>query len=223
MNQAPLSRLPGIVFAVVVLIAVGALLLGFGVPVGVGAVAGLVLGGIAGLMSVLWLARGPGRSMTVGSMSWSSTGNSERLAEPDLDELRAMSELSEIDLGRVDRVAPVLATEEAAELTVSLVSMTAHEAGLRLDVEVRPAPGTADPGHMARVSVSDAAGTRYRALGQRTGGSHPARYEVRVLPRPPVEATEIAVRIESFVDPFPGRSRQVDGPWTFVVPFSQDT
>jgi hypothetical protein len=54
-----------------------------------------------------------------------------------------------------------------------------------------------------------------------TGGGHPPRYEVRVLPRPPVEATGITVRIELFVDPFPGRSRRTDGPWTFVVPLPQ--
>jgi hypothetical protein len=143
MNESTMNRLPGVVFAVVVVTAVAALLLGYGIPVGFGAVAGLVLGGIAGFISVLWLARGPGRSMTIGGSSWSGTGNSS-LAEADLDELRAMSELSEIDLGRVDRVVPVLATEEGATLTVGLVSMTVHEAGLRLDVEVRPAAGTAD-------------------------------------------------------------------------------
>jgi hypothetical protein len=222
MNESTLSRLPGIVFAVVVLTAVGALLLGYGVPVGVGAVAGLVLGAIAGFITILWLARGAGRSVTVGSMSWSS-GSSGARAEADLAELRTMSELSGIDLGRVLGVVPVLRTEEGGGLTVGLVAATVHEAGLRLDVEVRPAPGTSDPGHLARVTVSDAFGTRYRAAGQRTASEHPAGYQIRIIPRPPADVASLAVRIESFVDPFPGTIGRSGGPWTFEVPLPRDT
>jgi hypothetical protein len=221
-SETTLSRLPGIVFAIVVVTAVGALLLGYGVPVGVGAVAGLVLGAIAGFIGLLWLARGAGRSMTVGSMSWSSSSSSNR-TEADLEELRAMSELSEIDLGRVVDVVPVLATEEGGGLSVTLVAAAVHEAGLRLDVEVRAGPGATDPDHMARVVVSDAIATTYRAAGQRTGGTRPARYDVRIIPRPPTTAGGITVRIEAFVDPFPGRSRRTDGPWTFQVPSPRES
>ncbi|HEX7949756.1 MAG TPA: hypothetical protein VF494_05360 [Candidatus Limnocylindrales bacterium] len=216
MQESLLNRLPGIIFAVLVVIAVLALLLGYGIPVGVGAVAGLVLGGIAGFFSVLWLARGAGRSMTIGSYSWSSSSSGTR-TEADMDELRAMSELAEIELGPVVSVVPVLATEEAGGLTVGLIAATVHEAGLRLDLEVRAAPGTFDPGHMARVTVDDALGTGYRAAGRGSGG-HPARYDVRIVPRPPATAVSLTVRIESFVDPFPGHTRRTDGPWTFAVP-----
>lgn len=209
-----MSRIPGIVFVVVVVTAVGALLLGYGVPVGVGAVAGLALGAIAGFIGVLWLARGPGRSMSVGSMSWS---NASSASPADLDELRAMSELAETDLGAVIAVIPVLATDEAAGLTVRLISAVVHEAGLRLDVEVRTAPGVSDPGHMARVVVTDSSGTRYRAVGQRTSGARPARYDLRIVPHPPATDDGLTVRIESFVDPFPGRTQVADGPWTFSV------
>ncbi|HEX7948915.1 MAG TPA: hypothetical protein VF494_01095 [Candidatus Limnocylindrales bacterium] len=217
MNESALSRLPGIVFAVVVVTAVGALLLGYGVPVGFGAVAGLVLGAIAGFISILWLARGAGRSVTIGSYSWSSSSSGTR-TEADMEELRAMSELSGIDLGPVVRVVPVLATEEGGGLAIGLVATTVHEGGLRLDIEVRPAPGVSDPGHMARVSVTDDLGTRYRAGGQSMGGGRPARYEVRIVPRPAADAASLTVAIESFADPFPGASRRADGPWTFVVP-----
>ena len=218
MRESVLNRVPGLILSLLVVAVIAALLEGYGIPVGVGALAGFVLGGIAGLLSALWVARGAGRSVTVGSMSWSGSGNRGEPAERDLEELRSMSELSEIDLGRVVVVQPVIATQAAAGLTVGLVTAVVHEAGLRLDVEVRPQPGISEPGHLARITVRDGLGTRYRAAGQGTGGFRPARYDVRIIPRPPETVASLTVQIESFVDPFPAGSRRAEGPWTFRVP-----
>jgi hypothetical protein len=110
-RERALNRLPGILFLGIVVAVMVALLAGYEIPVGVGAVAAFVLGGIAGFMRALWVTRGAGRALTVGSVSWSSGGTSSAPAERDLAELRAMSELSEIDLGRVIGIQPVMATQ----------------------------------------------------------------------------------------------------------------
>jgi hypothetical protein len=42
---------------------------------------------------------------------------------------------------------------------------------------------------------------------------------IRFAPAPPEAAGELTIRIEEFVNPFPGPARQqVVGPWVFVVP-----
>jgi hypothetical protein len=215
------GRLFGAIFVAVVVIAIAALLLGFGVPVGIGALAGFTLGGLAGLIGVVWLARGPGRSVTFGRTTWSGR-SSGGPPDAEIAELRDTSELLQVDLGRVLVVQPVVAVDVEAGLAVQLVAAFVHEGGVRLDLEVRASPGTVMPGHMARVVVSDDIGSTYRAAGQSTGGAVPVRYEVRVIPRPPVAAASIIVRVDSFADPF-GPGRRVAGPWTFTVPLSGGT
>lgn len=53
-----------------------------------------------------------------------------------------------------------------------------------------------------------------------TGGSPFAtRLATRFAPAPPEAAGELTIRIEEFVNPFPGPARErVVGPWVFVVP-----
>jgi hypothetical protein len=134
-----------------------------------------------------------------------------------------MAELSQVDLGRPIMVRPVLATDERRGLAVQVVALVHYEAGLRLDVEVRPTPGTPQPGHFARIVVTDDVGTSYRASGQGSGGTNPARYDVRAIPAPPVAATALTIRFDSFADPFPGATRSTAGPWTISVPLSPST
>jgi hypothetical protein len=66
------DRLVGLLFLAIVAVAVGLLIAGYGVAVGVGALAGLVLGFLAGALGALWLGRGSGRSITFGGMEWPS-------------------------------------------------------------------------------------------------------------------------------------------------------
>jgi hypothetical protein len=210
------GRVFGVVFLVIAVVAIVALLAGYGVPVGVGAVAGFLLGGLGALAAMAWLAGGQGRTITLGrGPRWDRSAGSTQ--ERDLAELRELSELAQVDLGPPLRVIPVLAVDVQAGLAVQLVTAVIHEGGVRLDVEVRPSPGTLMAGHFVRATVSDDAGSTYRAAGQSTGASVPPRYDVRAVPRPPHAAASLTLRIESFADLFPGSNRVVAGPWTFTV------
>lgn len=211
------ARLWGIVFLAVIGGAVALLIAGYGVAVGLGALVGLILGFAAGALGLMWLARGSGRSVVVGGMNWSSDGPSEEhVAE--LHELSEMSEMSSIDLGAILSVRPVLVTTEAGGLSVQLVAIEQHEAGLAMTLAVRLAPGSVRPSSMARVSVSDDAGTSYRASAQAEGGSAGLiRYLVAAIPACPGSATRLNIEIERFFDPFPEYGRATVGPWAFSV------
>jgi hypothetical protein len=100
-----------------------------------------------------------------------------------------------------------------------LVSVEIHEAGLAMTFDVASHLGTLPPASMARLTVSDDAGTTYRAAAQGQGGlPGRMRYAVSAIPTPPAAATAVDVRIERFFGPFPsGRSSAV-GPWSFSIP-----
>lgn len=214
------DQLVGLVILVVVLGAVGLLIAGYGVAVGLGALAGLVLGFAAGTLGSLWLWRGSGRSVTVGGMAWSSDRPMAELMADDLmAEMRDLGEISGVDLGTIRSVMPVLATTEASGLSVQLVTIEQHEAGLELTFEVHAQPGTLPPASMARVAMADDIGTVYRASAQGQGGSAgQMRYQVTAIPAVPPAATRLDVRIERFLDPFPGGRHAALGPWGFSVP-----
>jgi hypothetical protein len=211
------GRLIGVVILAVFVVGIGLLIAGYGVAVGLGALVGLVLGFVAGSVGSLWLARGPGRSVSFGGREWSSYSTGP---DPEqIGEMRDLAEISGVSLGAVRSVTPVLSTAEAAGLVVQLVTVEHHEGGLTMILEVRPRPGTVSPGSIARVRVSDELGTRYRALAMSQGGSAgEIRYTLTVIPAPPAEATRIDVVIERFMDAFPGRSLDgTAGPWSFSV------
>jgi hypothetical protein len=129
-----------------------------------------------------------------------------------------MSELASVDLGPTRTILPILATAEAGGLIVELVAAEIHDAGARLEVDVRSSPGSLPPGFFADVAVSDDVGTRYRASGQGNGGGPgPTRYAVVVVPPAPRSARQLEVRIERFLDPFPAAGRIATGPWAFRV------
>jgi hypothetical protein len=209
------GRLFGLLFLAVVVGAAALLIVGYGVVVGVGAIAGLILGSVAGILGSMWLGRGFGRSVTFGSMEWSSEKPTPEL----MAEMREISEISGIDLGAIRSVRPVLATVEADGLSLQLVAIEQHEAGLAMTVDVRTRPGAFPPASMARVSVTDDVATAYRASAQGQGGSlGQMRYQVAVIPAPPPAATRLGIRIERFIDPFSDPGRATVGPWTFSVP-----
>jgi hypothetical protein len=223
MDQAG-RRLPALLFVAIVLVAIVALLAGYGIPVGVGALVGLVLGAIAGVVGVLWLMRGPGRSVQLGSYSWSSSdtlSSSDTTRVPSRDSVAEMHELMEVlavDLGPIQSILPVLSTVEAGGLEVQLVAIEVHEAGASLSLGVRAQPGTLPPLPMVKVSVTDDRGTPYRAIGQAQGGGPGRlRYEVTVIPAIPPASRQLSVQVDRFLDPFGGARRTSAGPWAFDV------
>jgi hypothetical protein len=221
------GRIPALVFVGVVIVAIAALLVGYGVPVGVGALAGFVLGATAGAVSALWLGRGAGRSVNIAGMSWSSDMAWQVPLEADQpDEVLAtrmleLSALFAVDLGRIRSVQPMLVATEAGGYELELVTIEHHEAGATLALDVRTLPGATALPSMVDVSVADDLGTPYRAIGQGAGGGpgH-SRYEVRILPAIPEAARELSIRIERFVELYPGHPagpRPAIGPWSFSV------
>jgi hypothetical protein len=191
------------------------LIAGYGLPVGLGALGGVLLGFVAGAVGALWLGRGSGRSITFGGQEWSSMSASTVLTA----ELEDLSEIGSADLGDVRAVVPVLMAREASGLVVTVVAVELREGGVILSFDVQVRPGTIRPGWLARVLLADDVGTSYRAIAQGQGGSPTTtRYVATALPAPPSAATRLDVRIERFSDVEPGRDRTKDGPWTFTVP-----
>lgn len=217
------GRLPALLFWAIVLVAIMALLAGYGVPVGVGALVGLALGSIAGMAGVLWLVRGPGRSIHLGGYSWLS---SDTVGVPGPDSVAEMHERMDVlavDLGPIHSIVPVLSTVEAAGLEVQLLVVELHEAGASIAFGVRARPGEFPPPSMVDVTVSDHRGTPYRALGQMQGGGPGRlRYEVTVIPAIPKVSRRLSVQIDRFLDPFGGARRTPAGPWVFDVPLAGD-
>lgn len=211
------GRLPGLLFLSVVLVAIVALLAGYGFPTGVGALVGLALGAIAGAIGVLWLARGSGRSIHLSGYAWSSY---DTTGAPSIDpgEMRELIDVLAVDLGPIHSILPVLSTVEADGLEVQLLAIEMHEAGASLGFDVRARPGGLPPLPMVNVSMTDDIGTQYRALGQgQGGGPGRTRYEVTVIPAVPKVSRHLSVQIDGFIDPFQGARRTPAGPWAFNV------
>ena len=216
MQQTRTGRIFGFVFLLAVAGAVVLLIAGLGVPVGVGALVGLILGFVAGMLGVLWALRGPGRSVSFAGMDWSS--DSTPPAESVLAEMNELTAVQQIDLGGIRAVRPALQTVEAGGLTVQLVALEEREAGMTLDLDVRVGVGARPPAHMARVAVTDDLGTAYRASAMSQGGSPShMRFGVSVIPALPPTATRLDVRVEQFVDPFQGHTADQAGPWAFSI------
>jgi hypothetical protein len=217
MNEAR-GRLPALLFLAIVLVAIVALLAGYGIPVGVGALVGLALGAIAGVVGVLWLMRGPGRSIHLGGHSWSSFDTTGAPSPTSVVDMHVLMDVLAVDLGPIHSILPVLSTVEAAGLEIQLVAIEMHEAGASISFGVRAQPGGLPPLPIVKVSVSDDHGTPYRALGQgQGGGPGRLRYEVTVIPAIPLVSRRLSVQIDGFLDPFGGGRRPMAGPWTFNV------
>ncbi len=215
MQQTRTGRIFGFVFLLAVAGAVVLLIAGLGVPVGVGALVGLILGFVAGMLGVLWAIRGGGS--TNATTYWFSAKPSEP-TEDVLAEVRELTDVQQIDLGPIRAVRPALQIVEAGGLTVQLVALEEREAGMTLDLDVRVGVGARPPGHMARVEVTDDVGTAYRASAMNQGGSagH-LRFEVAVIPVHPPTATRLDIRVERFVDPFERAAADQAGPWALSI------
>jgi hypothetical protein len=212
------GRVLGFLLIALMIVAIATLLVGYGVPVGIGALAGLLLGIFAGLLGTMWLTRSGGRSINLAGMAWSSGDVSPEASAVLATQMRELHEILEIDLGPIRSILPVLETVEAGGLEVQLVTVDLHEAGTALTVDVRVLPGALHPQFIAQVSMTDDVGTRYRASGQtQGGGSNRARYSIAVIPALPATARELVVRIDAFVDPFRDATQATVGPWQFRV------
>jgi hypothetical protein len=119
------------------------------------------------------------------------------------------------------RIVAIGQMTEVEAIRVELTALELREGGgVALAVAHTEPPDARSLGPFARISVRDDVGTAYAAGSDGSGGSQFAtRLSIRFAPAPPEAAGELTIRIEEFVNPFPGPARrQVVGPWVFVVP-----
>jgi hypothetical protein len=219
------GSLPSLVFLAILVGTTGLLISGYGLPVGLGVLGGLILGFLAGLVGSLWTFRGSSQ-ITFGSGSgsygtWNTLSeDSSRSPESVATQVQELTEVLGVDLGGVRSIIPVMTLSEAGGLAVELVDLELREAGVALILDVRVMPGTQMPPSMARVSIADDVGTAYRASAQSQGGyNSPIRAFVVAIPAPPSSATKLSIRIEEFLDPpFPHAAKAIAGPWVYSVP-----
>lgn len=119
------------------------------------------------------------------------------------------------------RVLPVGQSTEVEAIRIELTALELRAGGgVATAIAHTEPPDARPPGPFARISVLDDVGTTYAAGTEGNGGSPFAtRLSIRFAPAPPETAGELTIRIEEFVNPFPGPARErVVGPWVFVVP-----
>lgn len=211
------SRLPGLFLLAVVLVAAVLLIAGYGAAVGVGVIAGLILGG-AVILAIVAMSQRSGRSA---GYSWGTSDGSPDQSVQSLVERhgRDSMRVAGVDQGVLRRVIAVGTAADAGAVRVELVAVEIREDGgiATLVAHVRPPLGYV--GHFLEGVVEDDAGTAYVASNQGSGGSSPGatRHEIRFSPAPPDTARILVVRIEQFADPFRGGSEPIAGPWEFRV------
>lgn len=212
------SRVPAFLLLGLVLVVTALLIAGYGVAVGVGVMAGLVLGG-AVILAFLAMNHRSGSGVTF--RTWGARGGSPSgpamalLEHHGRDSMRVAG----VDAGALRRVIPLGEAVESGGARVELVVLEIREDGCIATLVAHTRPPVGSVGHWVEVAVSDDAGTAYVASGQGSGGSGPgaSRHEIRFAPTPPESARTLTIRIESFVDPFPGPSVELRGPWEFRV------
>ncbi|MEK6191358.1 MAG: hypothetical protein AABM41_03415 [Chloroflexota bacterium] len=211
------SRLPAFLLLALVIIAAALLIAGWGVAVGVGVFVGLGLGFVAILASMAIARR------TGGSASYSFLQSASSPTEPDHAMLerhgRDSMPVAGIDAGALRRVVAVGDAVEASGVRLELTAVELREDGGLATLVAHTRPPIGPAGHFVEVRVSDDAETAYVAAGQGMGGPTPttARHEIRFAPSPPQTARVLTLRVERFIDPFPGPAAPIEGPWTFEV------
>jgi hypothetical protein len=208
----------------IVLLAASLIVAGYGVPVGVGLFVGLALGCGVGLVGVLWLGAGPGRTVGFGSWTFDKTAamTSGPSGPPQVPDW--FGEGARAGAVEMTALRRIIAVGQMTEIEAIRIEVTALElrdgGGVALAVAHTEPPDARWLGPFARISVRDDVGTTYAAGSEGSGGSQFAtRLSIRFTPAPPETAGQLTIRIEEFVNPFPGPARQqVVGPWVFVVP-----
>lgn len=213
------ALLPGLV-ALGAVLGIGALLIaGYGMPVGFGLMAGFLTGLIAGLaIAISTSNRLRDHSVSFDSRALHAFGESGPAEMP--DPMRDMDRVQRVDHGPLVRVVPGGAAAVAGGIHVELIALEIRSTGVMAHVTAAAAPPEIMMGSLAQVVVEDDRGTAYVAAGFGGNGSPDRmRYEVRFAPVPPDEATEIRIRIDAFLDPFPRPSSGPrTGPWLLVIP-----
>jgi hypothetical protein len=204
----------------IVLLAASLVVVGYGVPVGVGLFVGLALGFGVGVVGVLWLGAGPGRTVGLGSWTFDKT-DAMTSGPPQLpDWVQDGARAAAVEMTALRRILAVGQTTEIEAIRVEVTALELREGGgVALAVAHTEPPDARSLGPFARISVLDDVGTTYAAGSEPHGGSPFAtRLTIRFAPAPPEAAGELTIRIEEFVNPFPGPARErVVGPWVFVV------
>ena len=205
----------------IVLLAASLVVVGYGVPVGVGLFVGLALGFGVGLVGVLWLGAGPGRTVGFGALTFDRT-DAVMSGPPQFpDWFHDGAPAAAVEMTALRRILAVGQTTEIEAIRVEVTALELREGGgVAIAVAHTEPPDARSLGPFARISVLDDVGTTYAAGSEGSGGSQFAtRLSIRFAPAPPEAADELTIRIEEFVNPFPGPARQqVVGPWVFVVP-----
>lgn len=211
------SRLPALVLLLLGVVAAILLVAGWGVAVGVGVFVGLVLG-LVNILAAMAIAQRAG-----GSTSFARPSARPNGTEPDDGLLRQYGRDSMrvigVDAGDLRRVIAVGASVEAGGADVELIAVELRTDGGVATLVLHTRPPIGQAGHFAAVRVSDDAETTYVAAGQGIGGPTPTttRHEVRFAPAPPASAKVLMLSIDRFLDPFPGGTTPIEGPWTFEI------
>jgi hypothetical protein len=215
MSVAP--RLPAYLLLGLVLVATALLIAGYGVPVGIGVLTGLLLGW-AVFIGFLGLHQRSGGSRVV---TWGTDERSPNRSDMGLIERHGQDSMrvAGVDAGALRRVIPLGDVTEAGGAQLELVAVEIRDDGGIATFVAHTRPPVGPVGHFLEATVSDEAGTDYVASGQGSGGSYPgaSRHEVRFAPAPPEGARTLTIRIEAFANPFPGHSVELRGPWEFRV------
>ncbi len=211
------SRLPGLVGLVVGVAAALLMLVGLGVPVGAGLLVGLVLG----FVIVLAVTTRPPAGMV--SFLRTRPGGPEPDHELIMRHGRAQMAVGAIDASDLRGVLTSGTAVEAANVRVELDAVELRADGGIGSLVARARP-PASIGHFLEVSVTDDVGTAYTSAGQGSGSPNPAvgRIELRFAPAPPPAARRLTLRIDAFLDPFPGPARRLAGPWAFDLDLPAD-
>lgn len=216
MNVA--SRLPTVFLISLVVVATTLLIAGYGVPVGIGVVAGALLGGtwIAALLAM--------RPRTSGASTYWFGGTTTGTQRPPGQELverhhHDWMRVAGVDASALSRVIAVGAVVEAGGARVELVAIEVRDDGGVSTVVTHTRPPVGQTGHFVELMVNDDAGTDYVAAGQGSGGggAGTSRYDIRFSPAPPPGARVLTVRIAAFESPFPVGEQRVMGPWEFTI------
>ena len=223
MKRGGFTPVPLVVIGIV-LLAATLIVVGYGVPVAVGLFVGLALGCGVGVVGVLWLGAGPGRTVGLGSFTFlkADTVTSGPSGPPEFpDWFGDGAGAAAVEMTALRRIIAVGQMTEIEGIRIEVTALELREGGgVALVVAHTEPPDARSFGPFARISVLDDVGTTYAAGAEGSGGSQFAtRLTIRFAPAPPEAAAELTIRIEEFVNPFPGPARQqVVGPWVFVVP-----
>lgn len=214
-----LSRAPSFILFGLVVVATALLIAGFGAPVGIGVIVGLLLG-VAVILALL------GMNPQTRSFTWYGGMRSGAVTSPPQPDQVAIHRhhqesmrVAGVDAGLLRRVIPVAAAVQVGGVRVELIAVEIREDGGIATLVTHTRPPIGQVGHIVTVSVADDAGTEYAASGQGAGGGNAgvARHDVRFAPAPPAGARVLTLRVDAFVDPFAGLATPLEGPWEFRI------